>query len=453
MSTLTAIVLVSALLLSLKVEPLPGFAIVPTASSTPFKVVRGNGMPVLLVPYQASGGSGSCNFGWWRELLGVTTANENGLDGKGVKVLVIDSGVDEKVIEEVFGRKVDWYYNASYEAWKGQCKDYKFFNRIKYCILDEENIGWRKVYYAVPVNSTTDAFGHGTAVASMILSIAPNVTLYVAKVGIAKIITDPNGTVIAIEYTVDPISLSYALYYATAGPDGKPNTQDDPDVVNMSLGAITVLPQPGTVDLVGDLLTYYFAKLPIDMNSGRMVFVAAAGNSKENIPATPAIFPDVIAVSAVKYSNGTFVPAFFTNKGLGIDFAGIGSGVYLPVPINSSIAKLILDPCAKKGKYYVMVRLDGTSFAAPMVTGIVALYLQAGARKSDVVKLMARNVIDVPPQGKDWETGYGVPKAPQGAVGSDNAELVLPLIPFLLKRKFLLNFSKAKRSGRQSEAQ
>jgi len=99
-----------------------------------------------------------------------------------------------------------------------------------------------------------------------------------------------------------------------------------------------------------------------------VLVVAASGNSGAVGVAYPARYPNVLAVGAASGSNpDTRAP--FSTTGPEIDVVAIGEGIVGTVPKSSCGVFL---PCLAAGPYAVG---DGTSFAAPQVTGLVALVL------------------------------------------------------------------------------
>jgi membrane-anchored mycosin MYCP len=126
-----------------------------------------------------------------------------------------------------------------------------------------------------------------------------------------------------------------------------------------------------------------------------LVIVAAAGNDGQgnNFPAYPAAystdFPNVIAVSASDAQDGI---APFADTGNYVTVAAPGVGVVVPAPISG------------------YTRLDGTSFAAPYVTGTVALVLAAHPTMTAAqVRNRIEATADRPPATvPDRRYGYGV---------------------------------------------
>jgi hypothetical protein len=170
-----------------------------------------------------------------------------------------------------------------------------------------------------PSEMEGELYGHGTFVCGIIKRVAPDCKLLPIRV------FDHMG------YS-DSYIVADAIYYAITR---------SVDVINMSFGNYSSNP------IVQDAINYA-------VNSG-IALVAAAGNNNINFPTYPAAFPGVIAVSAV---DSTEYRAYFSNFGDYIDVCAPGVDIY------SSLAGL-----------YHWGTWSGTSFAAPMATGICALIL------------------------------------------------------------------------------
>ena len=112
-------------------------------------------------------------------------------------------------------------------------------------------------------------------------------------------------------------------------------------VINLSLGSVT-----GTSQAVNDAINYALAR--------GVVVVASAGNDGASQVTHPASAPGVIGVGATTQTDAL---ASFSNRGAGLDISA--PGVALPVPIP--------------GGGYLSVQ--GTSFSAPIVSGVAALLL------------------------------------------------------------------------------
>lgn len=218
-------------------------------------------------------------------------------------------------------------------------------------------------------HSVTDCNGHGSAVTSI---IAAQPDPAVAFVGIA-----PDVKIVPIRVTNDANVTSDALIRAI----------DDAvavkaSVLNLSLAGTT--PSPGLLSAVKRAAAH------------NLVIVAAGGNDGQSsdLPAYPAAYstqaPNVIAVAATNAADG--VPDFSTT-GNYITVAAPGADVVTAAPFRGYVAKQ-----------------SGTSYAAPYVTGTVALIRAA---HPDLSPEEVRNRIiataDPPPATvPDARYGYGV---------------------------------------------
>lgn len=237
--------------------------------------------------------------------------NEVGATGTGVKIGIIDSGID--YMHPDLGAGI----GATFKVAGG----YDFVNN------DPDPM---------------DDHGHGTHVAGIAAAkgttkgIAPDAKLY----GIKVLDQYGNGwdsqIIAGIEYAVDP--------------DGNPATDDGMDVVNMSLGRAP----GGADDPMSEAVNNAVAM--------GVCFVIAAGNNYEYFRiGTPAIARDAITVGATDNFDYT---ASFSSRGPLPDSFMLKPDVGAPgVQINSTYL----------GSQYK--RLDGTSMASPHVAGVAALIL------------------------------------------------------------------------------
>jgi len=175
-------------------------------------------------------------------------------------------------------------------------------------------------------NATTDSrpggVTHGTYIASIIASEAPDAAIVNAKVVDSSDIATRTGVIEAIRWAV---------------------LEENCSVINLSLGITPVYN-----DSIGDIIRWAF-------NQGVSI-VAAAGNNGQNGIAgssveSPAIYPEVIAVAAVDEANKPY------------SFSAIG-------PLRNRIMK---PDISARGDYQINGNtVLGTSFAAPIVTASVA---------------------------------------------------------------------------------
>jgi subtilisin family serine protease len=126
-----------------------------------------------------------------------------------------------------------------------------------------------------------------------------------------------------------------------------------------------------------------------------IILVAAAGNAGPNSrPLYPAAFPGVIAVTATDQDDRIFRAA---NRGNHIAVAAPGVDLWLPTPDNN----------------YRLT--SGTSFAAAIISGLVALMLERNPRLSpdDVRNVLMATARDLGPAGLDPQFGAGLVDAYQ----------------------------------------
>lgn len=166
-----------------------------------------------------------------------------------------------------------------------------------------------------------DYIGHGTHVAGIVLSIAPESNLMILK----ALSGDGEG-----EYKWIINAINYAISKKV-------------DIISMSLG--------GYID---DENLHRAIRKAVNNN---ILVVCAAGNEGDNNPLTneysyPAAYSEVISVGAV---DEKAKPAYFSNSNKFVDVVAPGVGILSTFKNNS---------------YAV---LDGTSMAAPHVSGALAL--------------------------------------------------------------------------------
>lgn len=120
-----------------------------------------------------------------------------------------------------------------------------------------------------------------------------------------------------------------------------------------------------------------------------ILIVAASGNSGrvggKNEVNYPARYEETIAVAAINQNKKV---SSFSSKGWEVEIAAPGEHI-MTTWLNNSYSAL-----------------SGTSFAAPHVTGILALLKQAGVAVS--AKLLSDTAMDIEDVARDIKTGYGL---------------------------------------------
>lgn len=294
---------------------------------------------------------------------------QNGVDGAGVVVAVVDTGVDynHPDIDD------NIWMNDGEISGNGIDDDGNGFVDDRY---GWDFAGWNFEFR--PDNDPMDEIGHGTHVAGIIaaerngryvVGVAPK-----ARIMAVKVFT-------AAGYATARTVADGILYAASNGAD----------VINLSLG------------------TYYYSRAMEEAvkyaTSRGAVVVAAAGNDWWDLPSYPAAYEDVISVGSVDSSNER---SWFSNFGK-IDLVAPGS----------SVESLQMD-----GRTVVY---SGTSMAAPHVCGVAALVLQKNPSfdARQVRQVLESSAVDLGKPGKDFYFGSGLVNAPASSDGTYSSSVIL----------------------------
>jgi subtilisin family serine protease len=208
--------------------------------------------------------------------------------------------------------------------------------------------------------------GHGTFVAGVIRAIAPECTVHVLNLLVD--VNVPGGGVLESDL-VD--RLDDALRVMSWLPEDDRPEEDEPvlpDLINMSAGCPTRLNLPARAfeDWRRDLETQHA--------DPDLVLVAAAGNNSSPWGFWPASFEWATGVGSLD-RDGTV--SDFSNWGDSVDVFALGRNIINAFPNGTY-------PCHEspdlgESRFFAnwLARWSGTSFAAPIVTGLIAAEMSA----------------------------------------------------------------------------
>ena len=228
-------------------------------------------------------------------------------------------------------------------------------------------LSYNAVSLETGLDAVADDHGHGTMVAGIIGAIRDN------EEGIYGI-ADPIDLLVikaneSGEGRFRDSALIEGIYYAV---------EQGADMINMSLGGTHINP------LVEEALAYAYEQ--------GVVTIGAAGNDSTDTPYYPAAFPNVLSVSAVDENRNI---ASFSNFGDTIDVSAPGADIVTTVR-NSGYGTV-----------------NGTSFAAPQVAGVIALMLaHFGPMEVDAIhERLYLTAMDEGEVGYDIYYGHGIVNA------------------------------------------
>lgn len=296
-----------------------------------------------------------------------------GIDGAGVVVATIDSGVD-------------WTHPALRDKWRGYNPETGESN--------PEGNWFDPVYNSV---LPQDSDGHGTHVMGTILGQEPDGS---NKIGvapgakwIAARVFDMNG------YTSDSILLAAGEWILA--PGGNPDKA--PNVVNNSWGGL-------------DGIDDWYRDTVRNWRAAGIFPVFSAGNQREGEPAPwpgsiscPANYPESFAVAATDINNKR------------ASFSKLGPSPYDETLIKPEIsAPGVSVRSSVPGNGYAYY--SGTSMAAPAVSGVAALLLSANSSLTvdDIEEILTSTAMPLTdetyPESPNFGYGYGLVDAYEAAL-------------------------------------
>jgi len=229
-----------------------------------------------------------------------------------------------------------------------------------------------------------DENGHGTHVAGTIAAVTNN------SIGVAGVnwggtfgtkimplrVLDADG----IGSTYD---IAKAIVYAT---------EHGAKVINMSFGGDS----PSTLVEQAADYAYY----------NGVVLVASSGNESANTISYPAAHDSVIAVGAVRYDKQL---AYYSNYGPEQELVAPGGDMTLDQNGDGYLDGILSTYYATRTSHSEYTFLQGTSMAAPHVSGVVALLMARGFTDPNEIRQILRNTAeDLGSPGFDEYYGYGL---------------------------------------------
>jgi subtilisin family serine protease len=182
--------------------------------------------------------------------------------------------------------------------------------------------------------------GHGTFVAGVVRAMAPRAEVVVRSAFPTAGAVTESDLVLALDRVLD---------------------EDWPDVISMSAGT-------RTFDPTGLLSLNVFYETRLRHHKG-VVFVAAAGNDGDRKPFWPAAAPWTVSVGAL--AENWRSRAYFSNFGGWVDMYAPGENLVNCFPVGTYTYHYPPLP-RPDGHFQGMSRWSGTSFATPVVAGLVA---------------------------------------------------------------------------------
>jgi bacillopeptidase F len=318
---------------------------------------------------QTAGDIQTTGIGW--DNLGAIDAPElwsAGIDGTGVVVADMDTGVD-----------------------------------IKHPDLSVSYRGGTNSWYDPNGQHLTpyDAGGHGTQVMGILTGGAGSGT----PIGVA-----PGARWIAVKIFDDSGQASYSDihlgYQWLLDPDGLPDTDDAPRLVNNSWGLS---------DAYGVCTSEFRQDVQILRAAGIAVVFSAGNNGPAGSTSeSPANYPESFAVGAV---GPDLTVAAFSSRG-----PSTCDGTVYPELTAPGVDIYTADKTFGGVYPNSYTNTSGTSFAAPHAAGAMALLLDAypGAAVDVLEQALLESAFDVNGGGEDNAYGYGVVNAAAAAAGLSN---------------------------------
>ncbi|MGK7895510.1 MAG: S8 family peptidase [Xenococcus sp. (in: cyanobacteria)] len=223
--------------------------------------------------------------------------------------------------------------------------------------------------------NSEDDNGHGTHVAGVIAQSTNNGygvagIAHLAKIMPLKVLSAEGGGTVA--------DIAEAIKFAA---------DNNADVINLSLGG------GGASRLLEEAIAYAYDK--------GVVIVAAAGNENLNAASYPARYPKVIGVAATDFEDAK---APYSNYGAGVDLAAPGGSE------TNKILQNTIDPSTGES---VFASFQGTSMAAPHVSGVAALLKASGIEQpGEILNLLKKSAR---PETEDLLNHFGAGHLDAGA--------------------------------------